>query len=527
MRFRFLVTLTIACGVSLSGWGASKSLTVCTENAPEGFDMARYQSTVTNDASSEALYDRLLDFERGTTRVIPSLAERYQVSRDGLSYTFYLRQGVRFHRTEYFTPTRTLNADDVLFTFQRMLDRNHPWYASAPSGYPFASSLGLAGLIKSIDKQGPYVVRFTLQRTESPFIANLAMGFASILSKEYADQLQRTGRLEDLNTHPIGSGPFLFKRYDKDATIRYQAHADYWRGAPRIENLYFSITPDHAVRIQRLLANECQIAIQPKPESLPQLRSHPEIQVNSIPALWTMYVAPNTSRRWLSDKRFRQALWMAMDKAAYIKAVLSGNATPAWNPIPPGMWSYSTTTSDYPYDLVKARKLIKASGYDGSELVMLARTGGLIDAKKAAELLQADWAKIGVKLKVVQMEWGEVLRRTARGEHDLALFGWVSDNGDPDNFLTPNLSCAAVASGGNRSRWCNPDFDMLLSRARASSDIRERARLYEAAQQLFHEEAPWIPTVYPMQPIAMRKSVRGFVQSPFGSHNFYKVYLTD
>lgn len=523
---RWIAATPLMLGLGLlPGFLFAKTLTVCTENAPEGFDIARYESSTTQDAAGETLYDRLLDFERGSSRVLPGLAERYQVSRDGKTYTFYLRHGVSFHRTDYFQPTRDLNADDVLFSFQRMLDPSSPWYKAAPAGFPFAASLDLPKLVRKVERVDDYTVRFSLSRPEAPFVADLAMGFASIFSKEYADQLQRTGQLEDLNQHPIGTGPFVFKRYDKDQAVRLLANRHYWRGAPRIDELVLSITPDHNIRVQRLLAGECQFAIQPKPESVALMRRNKDVVVTGTPALMTAYVAPNATRAPMSDKRFRQALWMSVDKPAFLQAIYGGLAQQAYTPFPPAMWSFNTTLKDYKFDVAKARRLVKESGYDGHELTLWARNGGLVDARKAAELLQADWAKIGVKIKVVQLEWGEVLKRSARGEHDLVFLNWISDNGDPDNFLTPTTSCAGVTSGSNRARWCNPAFDELLARARASSDLPERSHLYEQAQAMFMQEAPWIPLVHPVLPVAYRKTVRGFVPSPFGAHDFYPVWL--
>ena len=177
------------------------------------------------------------------------------MSEDGLTYTFHLRQGVKFHSNDKFTPTRDFNADDVIFTFMRQASAENPWHEYIPGiTYEYYSSMEMDKLIKSIEKVDDHTVKFTLNQPEAPFLANVAMPFVSILSKEYADTLEAAGTREDLNNAPIGTGPFKFVAYQKDAVIRYQKNADYWGEAPKIDDLVFAITPDASVRLQKLLS---------------------------------------------------------------------------------------------------------------------------------------------------------------------------------------------------------------------------------------------------------------------------------
>src|SRR5690606_35933786 len=185
------------------------TLAVCTEASPEGFDVVQYNSLTTTNASADVLMNRLVEFDATRGELLPSLASSWQVSADGLTYDFTLRDDVAFHRTDYLSPSRTLNADDVLFSFQRMLDANHPRHASAASGYPHAQSMQWPDLVKSIEAPAPHQVRITLTRPDATFLATLSMGFASIYSAEYADQLLAAGTLAELNQKPIGTGPFM------------------------------------------------------------------------------------------------------------------------------------------------------------------------------------------------------------------------------------------------------------------------------------------------------------------------------
>ncbi|VFS87025.1 ABC transporter binding protein [Pseudomonas aeruginosa] len=181
--------LLLAFAASAAIQAQPKTLAVCTEAAPEGFDPARYTSGYTFDASAHPLYNALAAFAPGSATVIPALAESWDVSADGLVYTFRLRQGVKFHSTEYFKPSREFNADDVLFSFQRMLDPQHPAHDLSPSGYPYADAMQLRDIIERIEKIDEHQVRFVLKHPEAPFLADLAMPFGSILSAEYAGQL--------------------------------------------------------------------------------------------------------------------------------------------------------------------------------------------------------------------------------------------------------------------------------------------------------------------------------------------------
>lgn len=244
--------LPLALALCAAGAAQAKNLVVCTEASPEGFDIVQYTGAVTADASAETVFNRLLAFRPGTTEVIPGLAERWDVSADGLSYTFHLRPGVKFHTTDYFKPTRSLNADDVLWTFQRALDPKHPWHASALRGYAYFDAMGMGELIKSVEKVDELTVRFVLNRPEAPFLRDMAMPFASIYSAEYGDQLLAAGKQGQLNNQPIGTGPFVFKRYAKDAQVRYTANPDYYAGKPPIDNLVFAITLDPNVRMQKV-----------------------------------------------------------------------------------------------------------------------------------------------------------------------------------------------------------------------------------------------------------------------------------
>ncbi|MEW6704844.1 MAG: ABC transporter substrate-binding protein [Pseudomonadota bacterium] len=509
----------VAAGLALCGAAqAAGTLTFCIEGAPEGFDIAQYETIVTNDAAGLTLYDTLLQMKPGTTQVEPALAERWEVSADGKVYTLHLRKGVQFHTTPWFKPTRELNADDVVWSLSRINDKQHPAHAAARNGFPYWAGMSMPALVKSVRKAGPMSVRIELTRPEAAFPANLTMtSIASVYSAEYGEQLARAGKLEQLNTQPVGTGPFMLKSYQKDAVIRYSAHKPWWGGAPKVDHLVFAVTVDNAVLVQRLKAGECMVGRLANDKAA-AFANDPKFTLVRSKPLTTTYVAPNAQRPFTGDKRLRQALSLAIDRAAIVQSVYGGEAEIAGSFLPPGIWSHDPQLKEA-RDLDKARQLVKASGYDGRELQLFA-TAGKSDVKRFVELLQADWARIGVKVAVRLMELGELYKRTGQGEHDLALLSWYSDNGDPDNFFTPNLACAAVEGGGNKARWCDPRFDALLSRARATTDFKQRTEAYAQAQRLLHDEAGVLPLAHRYGLVAVDKRVTGFVATPFGGHDF-------
>jgi dipeptide transport system substrate-binding protein len=507
---------------------AAKTLVFCSEGSPEGFNPQFYTAGTTFDASSRAVYDGLVDFERGTTTIIPGLAESWEVSEDGTQYTFKLRKGVKFHSTGDFKPSREFNADDVLFTFERQWKADHPYHKVSGGTYEYFNSMSMPDLLKAIEKVDDHTVRFTLTRPEAPFIANLGMDFAIIFSAEYAERMMKAGTPEQIDLKPVGTGPFQLVNYQKDAVIRYKAHPDYWGGKAPIDNLVFAITPDASVRYAKLKAGECHVMPYPNPADLEAMRKDPAVNLLDKVGLNVGYLAFNTEKKPFDDKRVRQALNLAINKTAIIDAVFQGAGKVAKNPIPPTIWSYNDAVRDYPYDPEKAKQLLAEAGFpQGFETdlwAMPVQRPYNPNARRMAEIVQADWDKVGVKAKIVSFEWGEYLKRSKDGEHQTLLLGWTGDNGDPDNFLAVLLGCDAVGSA-NRARWCHKPFEELIQKAKRVSDVAERTRLYQEAQAVFKEEAPWVTIAHSVVFQPVRKEVVDFRIDPFGGNVFYGVDL--
>jgi dipeptide transport system substrate-binding protein len=521
--------IAASCVALLVGAGAAsaKTLVYCSEGSPENFYPAINTTGTSFDASARQIYNRLLEFKRGSTELEPGLAESYDVSQDGKSFTFHLRKGVKWQTTKWFTPTRDLNADDVVFSFARQSDKGNPWFKVTSSDHTYYGDMGFDTLIKSVEKVDDMTVRFDLNQPEAPFLADVGMDFASIISKEYADKLMKDGKLEQFDQEPVGTGPFYLVQYQKDAIVRYKAHPGHWRGKAAIDDLVFAITPDSSVRWQKTKAGECHIMPYPNPADLEAMKKDPTINLLQQPGLNIGYLSLNTQKKPLDDKRVRQAVNYAINKQAIIDAVYLSSGVPAKNPIPPILWSYNDDVKDYPYDPEKAKKLLAEAGlpngFETDLWAMPVQRPYNPNAKRIAELMQADLAKVGITAKIVSYEWGEYRKRLQAGEHMMAQIGWTGDNGDPDNFLHTLLGCDAVKSGGNSAKWCFKPYDDLVVEAEHTTDMAKRTELYKKAQVIFKEEVPWYTIAHSVQFKPVRKEVVDFKLSPFGQHEFYGV----
>lgn len=517
-----------AATLALAGAAQAQNLVYCSEGSPEGFDPALYTSGTTFDASSHTVYNQLVEFETGTTNVVPGLAESWEVSEDGTEITFTLRQGVKFHSNDRFTPSRDFNADDVIFTFERQRDPEHPFHTASGGTWEYFQGMSMPDLIESIEKVDDYTVKFNLTRPEAPFIANMAMDFASILSAEYADAL--TDNPEMLNQEPIGTGPFEFVAYQKDAVIRFERFDDYWGEPAKVENLIFAITPDASVRYQKLQAGECHVMPYPNPADIAAMKEAEGIEVMEQEGLNVGYLAYNTTQAPFDKPEVRKALNMAIDKQAILDVVFQGSGKIAKNPIPPTMWSYNEEIEDDSYDPEAAKQMLADAGVEDLSMkiwAMPVQRPYNPNARRMAELIQEDMSEIGVDVEIVSYEWGEYLERSKDKDRDGAvLLGWTGDNGDPDNFLAVLLGCDGVG-GSNRAQWCNDEFEALIQEAKTKSSQEERAELYKEAQKVFKEQAPWATIAHSVVSMPMRSEVEGYVVHPLGGHIFDNVSIAE
>jgi dipeptide transport system substrate-binding protein len=518
----------LAALLASAGLSPAKTLVYCSEGSPENFAPA-INTTGTSFDAARPVYNRLTEFKRGTTEVVPGLAESWEVADGGKTITFHLRKGVKFHSMKDFKPTRDFNADDVLFSINRQWKPDNPYYKVSGGKYDYFDDMDMAKLLDSVEKTDDYTVVMRLKTPNVAILANLAMDFMAIGSAEYADFLLKKGAPEQFDQAPVGTGPFSFVAYQKDSVIRYKANKDYYGEKPLVDDLVFAITPDATARYAKLKAGECHINAYPRPADLEEMEKDSSLKVINAPGLNVAYWAFNNTKPPLDKKEVRQALSMAIDRDAIVKDVYLGAGSKASTLIPPTMWSYDDKIPDTPYDPEKAKAMLAAAGVTTPLDIDLwyqpVQRPYNPNGKRIGEMMQADLAKIGVNAKLVTFEWGEYRKRMNAGDDITGQMGWTGDNGDPDNFFFL-LGCpGGKPAGQNHPKWCNAEFNDLLEKARVIADQAERAKLYQRMQEIEHDEAPSLLVAHSIVFEAMRSNVTGYKQSPLGTHAFEGVDL--
>jgi len=478
---------------------------------------------------TKQVYDTLVQFRLGTTIMEPALATSWEVSDDGLTYIFHLRKDVFFHPTKYYEKRNPFTADDVLFSLNRQLVDAHPYHKIGGS-YKYWGSMNMSKIVKSIEKVDTHTVKITLTQREAPFLSNMAMDFASILSSVYADDLLKDGKADKLSRFPVGTGPFVLNKWVKDDKMIFTPNENYWDGKPYIDKLILKVITNSSVRAAELKVGSIHVMDFPNPEEIAKLDADPNIKLIQQEGLNVGYLALNTEKvEAFKDVRVRRAINHAINKEAIVKAIYAGFGSPAYSPIPPTMWSYNPDITKYMYDPAKAKALLKEAGYENLEFDLWAMPvvrPYMPNARKVAEAMQADLAKVGVKTKIVSYDWGTYLSKGRQLEHDACLLGWTGDNGDPDNFLDVLLSeHAATIPVSNRAAWKNKEFSALIAKAKTITDIAERTKLYKEAQEVFAKEVPWVTVANSLVVEAVRSNVMDFKLDPMGKRRFNKVWF--
>lgn len=501
-----------------------KTLVYCSEGSPTGFNPQYITDGTSHTSVIRPVYNQLVEFAYGQTTIAAGLAQSWEVSADQLTYTFKLRPGVKFHSIDGFSPTRDFNAEDVLFSIERQRDPNHPYNKVGGGNYEYFMGMEMGKIIKEVKKLDDLTIQIVLNAPNAPFLANLAMGFMSILSAEYADQLAKVGKQDQMDQIPVGTGPFIFDKYEKDGMIKYKAFASFWGGAPKLGALVFAITPDPSVRFQKLKTGECHFVTFPAPQDLEAMRSMENIKVESNAGLNVGYLGMNVEKEALKKIEVRKAIAHSLNRVSYLDAIYKGEAIASSSPLPPTMWGYHGGLKENEYDIEKAKALLAQAGV---KLPLKLNLWALPvsrpynpNGKKLAEMMQADLAKVGIEVEIMTYDWGTYLSKAKEGSHDLIQLGWTGDNGDPDNFLFTLLGCPAVASGANVARWCNQEFNDLVTKAQQISDQTQRSDIYMKAQEIFKRELPWVTLAHSKVFKAMVKNLEGYKIDPLGTDSF-------
>ncbi len=489
-------TLVIAIGADQTGLDPQT-----VENNESGFIMA-------------TIFDSIVNYKPGSSEVGPGLAESWTISPDGKVYTFKLRRNVKFHDG---TP---MNARTVAEDVDRAINPNNPCFVynrKVDSYDDFTFGSAKAGTAVKVEVADDTTLRFTLPKPNAPFLSSLAMVWTGIMSPAATKQYNC-----DASQHPVGTGPFKFVEAVRNDHVTVEANPDYWGGKPKVDRIIFRIIPESATRMLALERNEVQILADVPPADYERVEKNPALKLYRQPGLTILGVGMSNDLGPFKDKRVRQAMNYAVDKNAINKG-LYGGATTASQGIPPVLWGYNKSVEPYPYDVNKAKALLKEAGYPNgfsTEMMVYANPRGYnpIGGAKLGEAVQGYLAKVGVNVKITQYEWGAYLDKFRRTPWEgFAISGWSGDNGDPDNFLGDLFEWDTAANKpriNNTSRHHNPEFDKLMALGRETTDQAKRAQIYERANAILHDDAPWIFINHTNQVRATRASVKGFQLNP-------------
>lgn len=502
-----------------------KGFVYCGQGSPTTFNPQLVDSGITTETLSPQIFNTLLTLDSENYQPVPSLASDWTVNTQGTEYTFTLRDHVQFQTTAWFTPSRPMNASDVVFSFRRILDKTNPFHHVGNGLYPWFSGVDFQNLVIDVVALSDNQVRFILSRPDNSFLSNIATSHAVIHSKQYANQLELRDDKGMLDSHPVGTGPFYLAEYQVNDLIRLKRHDGYWKRAPKMNQVVFDISQRGTGTLAKLLRKECDVLNSPLSSQLPVINQNSDIELMAKPAMNISFVAVNTSHPALSDARVRKALNYAINRHNILDSVYYGTGTQAYSVLPPSSWAYQKDVVQIRYDRNYALALLRDAGFSqGLELSMLVPLEPRAynpSPRKTAELIQANFADIGITLNLITEERFD--RSDRDNNIDLFLTGWIANTGDPDNFLRPLLSCDSNRVGLNVSSWCNPDFDFLLDLALEVDKQRYRLNLYKQAQNILNQEFPVIPLNHGMQLQAQHRSLTGFKVSPFNVQPFDNV----
>jgi len=472
---------------------------------PTGFD----PEAVLNNTSGfvmSTVYDSLLRYKPGTTEPAPGLAERWQVSPDGLTYTFHLRHGVKFQDGTPF------DAAAYVRTLDRQLKKDDPDYIYNTG--PVEGYIDFTfGAVKSYRAVGDDTVEFVLKQPTAPFLTSLAMVWNGLVSPAAA---HKEGK--DFRNHPVGTGPFVFRQWRQRDEIDLDANPDYWGGKPKVDHLVFKEYPDPQAAVLALRRGDIQILGDVSTQSIPAVRGDPALELLTQPGLATNGVGLPTEVAPFNDVRVRQALNYAIDRDAIDKALYAGLAVPMTSPLPPSQWSFDPALKGYPYDPAKAQALLQEAGVKPGlqvELLSYNSPRGYNPAgPNLAVAVQGYLKRIGIDASVRQEEIGAFFSTVRSGHYPgMFLVGWTGDNGDPDNFLGALYGEANIPIT-NTPHFRSPELEKVLADALATTDHDKRVQLYQQAQKIVLEGAPWIFVNSVLQVRAIRKEVQGFRLNP-------------
>jgi len=462
----------------------------------------------------ESIYDALVQYKRDSTEVEPALAESWETSEDGLVWTFHLRRGVKFHDGTDF------NADAVLFSYNRQGDKNHLFH-NVGKTWVYWNDLGMNDIIGSIEAVDEFTVRITLKRPYAPFINVMAIPPFNIVSPTAVKKWR-----EEFTSHPVGTGPFKFVSWARNDRIVLEANENYWGGKPGVQRLIFRTIPESSVRLLELQKGNIHIMEFPNPDELGIIRNDKNLTLLEVAGINIGYVAMNFDRKPFDNRKVRLAVNHAINKQSIVDNLYMGLGIVAKNPFPRQVWGYDDSIEDFAYNPKLAKQLLKEAGYpDGFSATLWQMPNPrpyFPDPTSIAVQIQSDLKKVGIDAKIETREWGKYLQEVRAGTHDMAMLGWIADFVDPDNFLYTLFDPDSTL---NIAFYRNEKLRKILVTAQKTNDHAKRIQLYKEAQQIIHEDVPWVCIAHAKQVAVISKSVKGYILNPITWKHLWRAQI--
>ena len=545
--FAFMVN-TVVAAPRVPEELTDNGLIYCTHASGFSFNPQTSDAGTSMNVVTEQIYNKL--FEISNTAIpTPILAQSYSISPDGKIITIYLRKGIKFHHTDWFKPTRDFNADDVVFSLNRVLgyetylptleqsavDYKNPQYRifheqAKKVRFPYFESIKLNQKIESVKALNPHTVQITLFKPDASILSHLASQYAIIFSQEYAVQLNADDNLVQLDLLPVGTGPYKVKNYFRNQYVRLEKNEDYWKKDAKIKNIIIDLSTDRTGRLVKFFNGECQIASYPEVSQLGLLKENDKrYYVKSAEGMNLAYLAFNFQNAVIQDEQVRRAIAQAINRQRIIKTIYHNTATVANNIIPNISWASSVNTPDFAYDFnpSEAKKVLQDKQLHLNMWVLNEEQVYNTAPLKTAELIKEDLNNVGVNVTIRSVTRTFLIDQLNKKSenYDMILTGWLAGNLDPDSFMRPILSCNAASEMTNLSNWCDEDFDQLMDKALDSPNLWERAHVYNQAQELILSKLPIVPLANMKRVLVVNSRVRHIEMNPFGSLNFSTLSL--
>ncbi len=470
---------------------------------PPTLDPAHVTDTTSHSVVSE-IFNALVMYDQ-ELRIVPDIAERWEISTDKLTYTFFLKKGVKFH------DGRECTAEDFRYTFERVLN---PSTQSPRTGFidrlkgAKAYMAGQASAVEGIKVIDTYTLQLTLEQPFSLFLHLLTYSSNYVVPQEVVEQYGK-----DFTSHPVGTGPFRFVEWKHDDHILLEANPDYFKGRPPLDKILYRIIPEEITRFEEFKAGNLEHSDIPSGQFL-RVKQDPELSklLVSYPNLGTYSFRFNMEKPpFQNNKALRQAFNYAIDRRAISEIILEGRVIPAKGVLPPTMPGYNPDLQGYTYDPEKAKKLLAEAGYPNGQgfpsIDLYFNTNET--HQKIAELVQAQLRELGITIGLRTLDWAAYIKLVDDGGTLFHRMGWIADYPDPENFLTVLHHSRNIGPPGNSARYSNPQVDALLDRADAAEEWEERKRLYQEAEKIIVEDAPWVYVYYYSTNLLFQPYVRG------------------